>query len=146
MRVESRGNGSPRRSCPTRKWTPMISRACGKKVVGSIHISWAKIGAAFRTTAAMDSRLRLRDRSEFNGSVMMIVLMKILGRDRGFYDPRSLVTNRYFGGYRTRPERTICFFDFPARILQGGAHAGTVPVRWRASYGTGMSGTVGTLT
>src|SRR5438874_1573963 len=125
MRVESRGNGSPRRSCPTRKRTPMISRVCGKKVVGSIHMSWAKMGAAFTTTAAMDTRLRLRDRSEFNGSVIMLVLIKILGRDRGSYDPRSLVTDRYFGACRMRPEQTICCLISPFEYFNK-AHTGTV--------------------
>src|ERR1700687_5217465 len=32
------------RFCPTRKRTPTISPGCGGKVIGSIHISWAKSG------------------------------------------------------------------------------------------------------
>src|SRR4051812_19920386 len=119
MRVESRGKGSPRRSCPTRKRRPTISRACGKKVVGSIHMSWAKTGAAFSTRAAMDSRVRLRDRSEFNGSVIMLVLMKIVGGNRGFYDPRSLVTNRYFGACRVPPEWMIYFLFLRSNTQSG---------------------------
>src|SRR5437763_15317203 len=106
-------------------------------------MSWPKIGAAFRTTAAIESRLRLRDRSEFNGSVIMLVLMRILGRDREFSDSRSLATNRYFGPVgRVRSGR---YLNLPDRILQSGSYWDG-PGPWRASYGTGMSGTVGTLT
>src|ERR1700676_4725377 len=58
MSAGSRGSGSPRKSCPTRNFTPTISPFSGKKVVGSIHMSWANSGVKLSAAIAV-SRLNM---------------------------------------------------------------------------------------
>src|SRR6187549_470946 len=51
MRAGSRGRGSPRKSWPTRSFTPTISPASGENVIGSIHMSCARSGAPLSAIA-----------------------------------------------------------------------------------------------
>src|SRR2546428_11702195 len=72
MSVGSRGSGSPRRSCPTRRRTPTIWPDSGEKVVGSIHMSWAKSDGRLNAMATTTSHPRRRNIDEQDGCDVMV--------------------------------------------------------------------------